>query len=68
VRVLLSGSLVHWELVAGLKDVLSSLLLVTMGREVRKPKDYREDKGHTSLGVICVQGMRDCGLVPTVGT
>jgi hypothetical protein len=59
---------VHWELVAGLKDFLSSLLLVTLGREVRKPKDCREDKGHTSLGVICARGMRDCGLVPTVGT
>jgi hypothetical protein len=35
-----SGSLVHWALVADLKDFMSNLLLVSLGREVGQSKDY----------------------------
>jgi hypothetical protein len=35
---------------------------------VGKPKDYGEEKGHTSLGVTGARVMKDCGIVVEVGT
>jgi hypothetical protein len=60
--------LVHWALVVGIEDFLSSLLLVTLGREVGQTKDCWAEKGHTSLGVKNVWGMRDYRLIASTST
>jgi hypothetical protein len=59
---------VHSTLVIGLRDIMSDLLLVTLEREVGQLRDWKVEKGNTSLGVIGARGMRDCGQVAVVGT
>jgi hypothetical protein len=43
------------------------ILLVTLGTEEGNPKEYKEEKGNTSLGMIGVWEMRDYGIFSTTG-